>query len=366
MFKNLLVLLILFTSIYSETYKEQAIRNIPIWTEKYNTLMTKYVPAMLSAVKLGAYGYQYKAVQNYEDMHPDILNWCKTILKKYDFKDIEKINFKTAPENSACTWVTLPNNTITIHPTWAKQLLETINNPADINYDRITAVNEFVLLHEMSHLLNNDCLCQTLAFPLTQLIKSKFSNLIKEQSEKFLNLNNTSTLGKTLLKLYVTYCSISLSSIAAVELNKKYMQYHENKADNFAITKLNDVKKIDMAINWFKKLHEQELDLLTQTDTKEIMAQIKKIAPFAVMHFTLAYSITKFAYEKTKTTETFRQWLTNNPDSLRQLHFTYDPAHPMSLDRANKLEARKQEIIKAQNLLNPEPEIEINQAAIAG
>ncbi|MDR3646917.1 MAG: hypothetical protein P4L22_05260 [Candidatus Babeliales bacterium] len=361
-----------FSAIKAETFKEQCIQKLPKYAQNYNSFCTKHMPILLSVFKLGQYQYMHQNVQTYEDMPKELIQWCKEILKKHDFQDIEKINFKILPDNMPSPWVTLTNNTIAIHSNYSNELLYALKTPENKNNFVIFAINEFALLHEMKHLIDKDILCQACSIPVISAINYQLSKNFNEYSHKFFNLTETTTLSQSILKASITYISTVLCAHSTNFLLTKYMQYHENKADRFAISKMDDIKKIDCVISFFKGIHDGELNTITG-DINLMVAEVQKINPLAVVNFKMTYYPIKFLYEKTKQKdETFRTWLENHPYALKLIHFSYDPAHPLSFDRIKQMEERKKELLKLQDTkikptIEIEPIINVNrEALIAG
>lgn len=297
--------------------------------EYFEVFSTKVIPTITVIYVLIRLINHYSKINKYTDINESSMKWCKNILSKYQIKDIEKINFKISKDQNS-RWSADTNKTIYL----SQQILSQLYLKENLEF------NEFSLLHEINHLENNDVLKRAIYIPFFFLTAFY---LIKKLDKIFLdrfNLNENLNFNKTILKSIFIYLKMVIFNIFYSTFYTQYMRYQENKADDFAIKHLNDLKKIEGITAAFYMHHNHLLEQFRMV--AEEPCEFANLNFIQKSRLDLAITIIKFVYSKTNNqNQSFKDWLNSNPRWFKILHWIIDPSHPTSYDRAYKLEQRK-------------------------
>lgn len=311
----------------------------------------EFVASKLAPI-LGTISSSYMQIKFYsesskeEDMPSELSDWCKSILTKNNIQ-AGSISFKVHKINDGfCSfWTAVGNNIIRVDSIFVEPIISALRHPDDQTSKNILNLHEFFLLHEMGHIKSNDVVKRVASLPVSAFINNKLINFLVNPLIMALDKSEI----KRIYKNSAIAGLIFIKAITKAQLNNAavtyYTRYQESSADNFAISKINDVEKIDYIILFMNESHK---NLISIIEKPELItdSQINLLQKRIFMHF---YSIAKTVYLSKHTNESFVAWLEKNPFYLRLIHWSYDPSHPMSLDRIKALEQRKAELLRIKN-----------------
>ncbi|MDR3646918.1 MAG: M48 family metalloprotease [Candidatus Babeliales bacterium] len=303
-------------SLNSMDYIKSGIKNVlPILnSNKFHALCSIYIIAK----KIYDYN-QINKTMHYKNASPEVDAWCRNILKEHNIDNCEQIKFKVNDTENE-SWHTCIGNTIFMGTEEHNNLQMVLSSENNDFKTKTLATSEFAILHEMKHIKSKDVILRSIYSLLISFISSKiFTNSPQLISNKILsNLNEL------------------LPTLIALILITKYMHYQELQADKFAISKINDIKKIDIIIDFYDEHYGAEL--------RSFVLSTKP--PFPNLFTRLVYLFFKLQHKLTTEGTFFGEWLKQRPSSLNLIHWTFDSTHPSFIDRIKPLEERKKELLK--------------------
>lgn len=304
-------------------------------TEYLEVFSTKIAPVLACIYLFTSLVQEYKKINNSADLNPRIKNWCKDILLKYKFDDIEQINFKNGVNDA--NWSTHLN---TICLDFLSQFQLAIRKNLEFH--------EFSLIHEIKHLKNQDVLKRIISIPTCLFITYYLINKLDKFFLKQFNLNIDLNWQQKILKSIFIFLKLHFLLVISNTLITQYLRYQENTADDFAIKLLNDPRKIEIIAAYFHSLNKNEIKQIAPISEIPLTTSIYigNLNYLQINNFRLAIKIIKFIYSiSNKQNQTFAEWLNSHPNWFKVLHWLLDPAHSTSYDRAIKLEKRRLELI---------------------
>lgn len=281
---------------------------------------------------------QFIEIKNSEDMPKEIVDWCKSIFLKNNITVPENINYKIKKDKKGAIhnfWAVFGHTYIIIDEWFANSLIDAIKNPE--NSEEFLYISEFFLLHELYHLISY----HNWEIGLFRLLSIIFNNqlvnyFINPQLSKYRNDL------KSFLKNYSIFLGGSFLKNKLIEsMNISFMRDAEYKADQFSISKINNIDQLNSVIKFFEKTHK---NLLYIIENPEKIINEANINIFIRSKFSITYNSALIVYRLSESKESFTSWIEKNPFWLERIHKSYDPSHPMSLDRIKIIEKRKQEL----------------------
>jgi hypothetical protein len=279
-----------------------------------------------------------------------IINFCREKLKKHGLNP-EQIQIKVKDD---CSFLEVSGNNIVFAPVIANEFKNALDNPSDAQLINTVKIYSTFLDHEIAHLKNNDDF-KNQVFLVGASVLS-YAAITGFMCLPYINsFFKKPTNKRELIKSLVAYAlaNVGTSFLVTMSHSVLYTRYHENRADEYAISHAQDPEALRCAATTLEMCDNPMVEFLCgsnlnwnpniSTTQRELMMCIR--------------SIIIDQHRALKTDEDFRSWIKQRPELLYLIKFIYDPGHPSGFDRAKKMRAAADVLEAKQKITTELPEL---------